>query len=235
MTQGDFQKFSTHMQAIAECFGQSLSAQGIALRFQLLAAYPLAEVEQASLALMTTRKYTTMPPPAEFLEFLTGGSLEDRAEVEAGKVLQAISQHGRYASVVFDDAVTQAVIVQAYGGWVKLCSDCGVEESEKWFRKEFVKIHAAYSRRGVEHFGSLAGLHEIYNSSNGFMGAIDGPKLVGDSIKALAVLEAGKDAAALAEGAPPVHGQGQVRSLTHVLQIATLGQYDVPSKLPMRQ
>lgn len=224
MTQADFQKFSTHMQAIAECFGQSLSAQGIALRFQLLAAYPLAEVEQASLVLMTTRKYTTMPPPAEFLEFLTGGSLEDRAEVEAGKVLQAISQHGRYASVVFDDAVTQAVIVQAYGGWIKLCGDCGVEESEKWFRKEFVKIHAAYSRRGVQHFGSLAGLHEIHNSSNGFMGAIDAPKLVGDSTKAQAVLAAGKDTTALTEGPPPAHRQGQARSLAHVLQIATQGQ-----------
>ena len=224
MTQADFQTFSTHMQAIAECFGQSLSAQGIALRFRLLEAHPLAEVEQASLALMTTRKYTTMPPPAEFLEFLTGGSLEDRAEVEAGKVLQAISQHGRYASVVFDDAVTQAVIVQAYGGWVKLCSDCGVEESEKWFRKEFVKIHVAYSRRGVEHFGSLAGLHEIYNSSNGFMDALEAAKLVGDTAKALAILAAGKDAAALAEGAPQAHGQGQVRSLAQVLQIATQGQ-----------
>ena len=224
MTQADFQKFSTHMQAIAECFGQSLSAQGIALRFRLLEAHPLAEVEQASLALMTTRKYTTMPPPAEFLEFLTGGSLEDRAEVEAGKVLQAISQHGRYASVVFDDAVTQAVIVQAYGGWVKLCNDCGVEESEKWFRKEFVKIHAAYSRRGVEYFGSLAGLHEIYNSCNGFVGAIDAPKLVGDTTKAQAVLAAGKDTPALAEGSSPAHGQGQVRSLAHVLQIAKQGQ-----------
>ena len=93
-----------------------------------------------------------------------------------------------------------------------------------WYRKEFVKIHAAYSRRGVQHFGSLVGLHEIYNSSNGFMGAIDAPKLVGDSTKALAVLTAGKYSAALAEGALQAHGQGQVRSLAHLLQIATQGQ-----------
>ena len=86
------------------------------MRFRLLAAYPFAEVERAALAVVATRKFTTIPPPAEFLEFLTGGSLEDRGEVEAGKVLQAIGQHGRYSSVVFDDAVTQAVIMQAYGG-----------------------------------------------------------------------------------------------------------------------
>jgi hypothetical protein len=77
--------------------------------------------------------------------------------VEAGKVLTAIARHGGYASVVFDDPVTQAVIVQAYGSWVKLCEECGVEEPEKWFRKDFAKTWAAYSRQGVQQHGHLPG------------------------------------------------------------------------------
>ena len=158
MTQTDFDRFDALIQGVAECYGQSLSAQGIALRFKLLAQFDFAEVEKAALSIMATRKYTTMPTPADFLEHISGGSAEDKAEVEAGKVLAAIGKHGAYTSVVFDDAVTQAVIVQTYGGWPKLCADCGVEESENWFRKNFAKTWAAYSRQSVKQHGHLPGL-----------------------------------------------------------------------------
>ena len=113
MTQADFDRFEVLMQGVAECYGQTLSAQGIALRFKLLEPYSIQAVEKAALSIMATRKYTSMPVPADFLEHIGGGAAEDKAEVEAGKVLSAIGRHGAYASVVFDDAVTQAVIVQA--------------------------------------------------------------------------------------------------------------------------
>ena len=157
MTQADFKSFSELVQGVAECYGQSLSAQGVALRFKLLEQFDMAEVRQAALSIMATRKYTSMPTPADFLEHISGGSAEDKAEVEAGKVLAAIGKHGAYASVLFDDAVTQAVIVQAYDGWPKLCADCGVEESEHWFRKNFAKTWAAYSRQGVQCSGYTFG------------------------------------------------------------------------------
>ena len=139
MTRADFNPFSELIQAVAECYGQTLSAQGVALLFKLLEQFEFAEVQKAALSVMATRKYTSMPTPADFLEHMKGGAAEDKAEVEAGKVLSAVSAYRGYASVVFDDPVTQAVIVQAYGGWVKLCADCGVEESENWFRKNFAK------------------------------------------------------------------------------------------------
>lgn len=146
MNEQDFSRFSALMLGLAENYGQSLSSQGIALRFRALTEHDIDAVEQAALSLMLHRKYASMPTVAELLEHVQGGSVEGNAEVEVGKVLTGISEHGSYASVVFDDAVTQAVIVQAYGGWVKLCVDCGTEEPEKWFRKDFTRIWAAYSR-----------------------------------------------------------------------------------------
>ena len=219
MTQADFKSFSELVQGVAECYGQSLSAQGVALRFKLLEQFDMAEVRQAALSIMATRKYTSMPTPADFLEHISGGSAEDKAEVEAGKVLAAIGKHGAYASVLFDDAVTQAVIVQAYGGWPKLCADCGVEESEHWFRKNFAKTWAAYARQGVKQTGHLPGLFEICNHSNGFSEFIDPPKLIGDPAKARAVLEAGKSALMLSDG--PENGRGEVRSLSGLLEAVT--------------
>ena len=217
MRQADFHRFNALIQGIAECYGQSLSAQGIALRFRLLEQFDFAEVEKAALSVMATRKYTSMPTPADFLEHIGGGSAEDKAEVEAGKVLDAIGRHGSYASVVFDDAVTQAVIVQAYGGWVKLCQACGVEESESWFRKNFAKTWAAYSRQGVKQSGHLPGLFEITNSGNGYHEHIDPPKLVGDPAKARAVLEAGKSLLTLTEGQDAI--RGEIRALSDLMRV----------------
>ena len=219
MTQADFKSFSELVQGVAECYGQSLSAQGVALRFKLLEQFDMAEVRQAALSIMATRKYTSMPTPADFLEHISGGSAEDKAEVEAGKVLAAIGKHGAYASVLFDDAVTQAVIVQAYGGWPKLCADCGVEESEHWFRKNFAKTWAAYSRQGVKQSGHLPGLFEISNHSNGYLEHIAPPKLVGDPSKARAVLEAGQSSLMLTGG--PENGRGEIRSLSGLLDAVT--------------
>ena len=219
MTQADFDRFDALIQGVAECYGQTLSAQGVALRFKLLEQFDFAEVQKAALSVMATRKYTSMPTPADFLEHIGGGAAEDKAEVEAGKVLAAIGRHGAYASVVFDDAVTQAVIVQAYGGWPKLCQDCGVEESENWFRKNFAKTWAAYSRQGVKQTGHLPGLFEISNHSNGFYEHIPAPQPVGDPAKARAVLEAGKSPLALTEG--PENLRGEIRSLSGLLEAVT--------------
>ena len=191
MNEQDFTRFSALMLGLAENYGQSLSSQGIALRFRALAEHGIDEVEQAALSLMRHRKYASMPTVAELLEHLHGGSAEDKAEVEAGKVLTAISEHGSYTSVVFDEAVTQAVIVQAYGGWVKLCADCGTEESEKWFRKDFARIWAAYSRQGVQRHGYLPGRIELANGGKGCLNDIPVPVLIGNPDKARAVLEAG--------------------------------------------
>jgi len=207
MTQADFKNFSALMQGIAECFGQqTLSAQGIALRFKMLEPFDFIEVQNAAYSIMATRKYTSMPTPADFLEHISGGNAEDRAEVEAGKVLEAIGRHGPYVSVVFDSAVTQAVIVQAYSGWPKLCADCGVEESEHWFRKNFAKTWAAHSRQGVKQGGHLPGIFEITNCSNGYHEYVDPPQLIGDPAKAHAVLESGKKFM-LTESAGAVRGE----------------------------
>lgn len=217
MTQADFKPFSVLIQGVAECYGQSLSAQGIALRFKLLEQFDFAEVQSAAYSVMATRKYTSMPTPADFLEHISGGSAEDKAEVEAGKVLDAIGRHGAYSSVVFDDAVTQAVIVQAYGGWPKLCADCGVEESENWFRKNFAKTWAAYSRQGVKQSGHLPGLFEITNCSNGYYDHVAPPKLIGNPDKACAVLEAGKITLALTGG--PENMRGEIHALSDLLKV----------------
>ena len=215
MQQADFQRFKSMIIGVADCYGQTLTAEGIAMRFKLLEQYDFAAVERAALAIMSTRKYTSMPTPGDFMEYLTGGNVEDLAEVEAGKVVTAIGQWGGYRSVAFDDPVTQAVIQNAYGGWIKLCEECGVEDSEKWFRKEFAKTYAAYRRQGVEHYGVLAGLTEIENTARGFAQFIEPPALIGnpDKAKAVALGSSPAQRPALAERGEAVHIGEVIRAM----------------------
>jgi hypothetical protein len=187
----DFDGFDALMQGLAENYGQSLTPQGIALRFEMLAGYEIGGVKKAAFAILANRKYTTMPTVADFLEHLGGGSAEDRGQVEAGKVLEAIRRIGPYVGVVFDDPVTQAVIAEAYGGWPALAEHVGKEESEHWFRKNFAATYAAYRRQGRARYGHMAGRIEIDNSAKGYLECIRPPQPVGNSEMAWNVLQAG--------------------------------------------
>lgn len=191
MQDHDFERFVALMQGLADNFGAELSAPGLEMRFEALKAFPIEQVQQAAMSLMATRKFLKMPTVAEFLEHLGQGSCDDRAEVEAGKVIRAIEQHGGYASVAFDDPVTQAVIAQGYGGWAKLCDELAVAD-EKWFRRDFAKMYAAYSRQRVEVFGHLPGRMELAAASGN--ARFDRPALIGDRAKAAAIASGGKPA-----------------------------------------
>lgn len=229
MKESDFEAFSAIMVGLAENYGQSLSPAGMVLRFKALSAHSIKEVEAAALSIIMCRKYTSMPTIADFLEHTAGGSVEDKGEAEAGKVLAAISKIGAYQSVVFDDAVTQAVIVLAYGGWIQLCQTCGVEEPEKWFRKDFARIWSAYQRMGIRQTGHLAGVFEIENGAKGLYEAIPAPHAIGDMEKAKAVREAGFQLCAFQSGILPEEAAPQNLP---VVRGKTFSTADLPSVFP---
>lgn len=186
-------KFAEIMQGLAENFGGELSRPGLKMRFELLKPYPIEAVEQMALRLLATRKFTRMPTVAEMLDFLGDGSVEDRAEIEAAKVLKAIGDVGGYQSVVFDDPVTMAVIHGSYGGWRLLCAETS-EADTRWFRQQFAKTYGAYARRDVKVFGHLPGQLEIDEAGRaGDSERLPRPVLIGDRAKAQAVLEAGEN------------------------------------------
>lgn len=194
MTDKDKTRFASILGGMAEVYGKEISKQALALHFMVLSQFSVEQVQEAALSILANRKYTSMPTPADFVEHIAGGSTEDQAEIEAGKVLEAIGMHGSYSSVAFDDPNTLAVIRQAYGGWVKLCEECGVEEPEKWFRHNFAKTWAAYRRQGVQQFGYLPGRAEIQNTANGHLRFIPPPSLVGNPEKAKFIISEGNTA-----------------------------------------
>lgn len=193
MTDDDKTSFAQIMIGLAENYDKTLTREGIKLRFEALRQFPLDAVKAASMSLLASRKYNSMPTVADFLEHIGGGNAEDKAEIEAGKVVEAVRSVGAYRSVVFDDPVTMAVISRAFGGWVRLCQNM-TDREEKFFRREFKQAYGSYSRQGIREGGALLGLSESQNVGRG-LEYREAPRLIGDNAKAQQVLTMSDSAA----------------------------------------
>jgi len=165
MNQNDKDRFLKAFTFMAEVFAKENSKILLNAYFKAMDKFTIDEVVSAIETAICNVKF--FPKPVELIEMITGGSqnIEDRALIEAGKVLKAIKRIGKYKSVQFDDAFTQAVIVQTFGGWVKMCAELNTQE-EKWFVKDFSGSYSAYSRQGIKHEGHLSGIAEIDNVSS---------------------------------------------------------------------
>ena len=179
MTKNDFRSFAALMAAVAENFGKTLSAEGIALRFAALNEFQFADVQHAASDLIRTRRYSSMPTVAEFVEAIEHRvSPEDAAEVQASLVIDAVRQHGGNQSVVFSDPVTAAVVQNM--GWIDLCESLTVAELG-WWRKDFVKCYVAFAHARRSFSGPIVGRIELHKSAMGRDADVPSPVMVGDA------------------------------------------------------
>lgn len=180
MKPSEKEKFINAFMTLCAVFEKIPSDILTAAYYRALGKHNIHEIEGAISRAIVECKF--FPKPVELLEIISGKAA-DIAEVEAGKVLLAIKYHGGGQSVVFDNATTQAVIVNGLGGWVKMCADLKACD-EKWFSKDFVRIYQAYANQGVVHYGHLPGRIEMENSASGYLENIQEPIAIGDMEKA---------------------------------------------------
>lgn len=92
----------------------------------------------------------------------------DRVTIAWTAVKAAVATQGGYATVTFDDPITNATI-RALGGWVRICDTESGEQFDVWLRKEFERTYTALLTAGVQHdqAAPLAGLCDIANGATG--------------------------------------------------------------------
>lgn len=130
------------MAGMADNFRDDISDSGLSMRWELLKGYPIEDVEAACKSILLTRKYTKMPPIAEFVEAIQGAkpSLEQEAEQEWTGVIGQIRAVGSYGSPKFDHPVTRALMSHRFS----FASFCMMSEKELSFsRKEFIAAFLA--------------------------------------------------------------------------------------------
>ena len=154
-----------HVAALAANFNREAD-DAMFLAFECgLSDLPVADVKQAIGRAIRECKF--MPTVAE-LRGLAGVMLPaDRAILAWDVFVNAVITHGYYASVDFDDPVINAT-VRSLGGWEASCEKSG-DEFNKWLRKDFERVYAAFMRTGVGSEAS-APLIGYINRTNAFLG-----------------------------------------------------------------
>ena len=167
----DRNKFEEMLVGIADAYDKKLSPPLINLLWNLVKKYPDEQVVSGLNRMIRERTYQTFPKPGEFVQYIEGKTaidnlaLEEKAEVAWQTVVKAMSDHGAWQSVIFDDKVTMGV-VEAIGGWRELC----MTETDKlvWKQKEFVKLYCIDKKAGIDRgVDKLIGNFELTNGERG--------------------------------------------------------------------
>jgi len=206
----DFQKkdFFTRIAAIGEVFGKEVSPFTLGVYWEALRDIPWESFTKACGILVRSAKF--FPRPVEFIEAVTPDT-KGRAVIAFDRVCEAISSHGTYRSVVFDDPAIHAAI-ESMGGWMKL----GEAEDTVWVRKEFERFYEVHHKRisangpfGVSQV--LVGRAEIANIAAGKK--VAEPIMIGDPETTHRWIEAAKGHAGQALIGAPKKEEEKCQSL----------------------
>ena len=143
MEKTDEKRFIQIMLGMADNFRDNITKEGMVMRFDMLKDYKINQVESAAKQIMLTRKYTKMPPVAEFIELLQGGNKEDKALVIANNIISHLKIHGSRVFPKLDDKTAKHLMTKRwpYYEWASMV----IESELKWWTKEFCEAYRAYS------------------------------------------------------------------------------------------
>lgn len=131
--------------------GKKVSPLSQAMFIEIMEPYPIEKIEVAAKHLFRIRKWTTIPMPADFIEYIDPPEQAQIKSNEAWRtVLDAIQMYGYVQTVKFTDAaITQTVLAMA-STWTEFCNRTRCDDNEfKWLQKEFEQRYAAYAKMGA--------------------------------------------------------------------------------------
>ena len=164
MEKYEFQEFFSILNKAAIIFDIEFSKERQYAYRDIFRGYSIDEFSAAMNQAVRVCKF--FPKPAEILEFMGGNlSIQDEGTKEALVVIETMRNISAYETVKFENPITNAVVLQGFGGWQKMCNEM-VEESNKWFIKDFVSIYRAYKGAKIESYSEMPGIAQ----SEGYQG-----------------------------------------------------------------
>ena len=144
MKESDKSRFAQIMLGMADNFRDTVTKEGMALRFDVLKEFSIQQVEAAARKILLTRKYTKMPPVAEFIEAIQGQApaVEDKALVMANEIVSHLKRFGSGVSPTLDHDPTAKRLMATrwpYRQWASSVLDSEL----KWWIKEFCAAYRA--------------------------------------------------------------------------------------------
>ena len=169
---------------LCETYGKEPTKVLMSAYYMVLEDLTVEEFKSSIKSILASRKYSTMPLPADILEFVNG-SADDNSLIALKILENEMARSGSYNSVCFKDSAIMTV-VDNMGGWINLCRI--TEDEWKFRKKEFLDLYKALLRNPnrLHAVPYLAGLNEHNNRINGFDNEADNEdvKLIGfDEVK----------------------------------------------------
>ena len=146
MEKQDIKQFTEIMMGLAENYpGAILTSNGLKLRLAALKEFSIDHVARAAMKLVRTHKYNSMPTVADFINAMDPGRIDpdQRAELEAGKVLGHLRNYGKSVSPRFRDPITRYLMTTRwrYYAWASSVK----EDDLKWWSRDFVRAYKAHA------------------------------------------------------------------------------------------
>ena len=143
MTDNDLEKFVDIMMGLAENYpGTRLTDTGLDMRFEALKEYSIDRVARAATKLIQTHRFNSMPTTADIINAMGGQvDMDQRAELEAGKVLDVLRSLGTSVTPSFEDPITRHLMNHRWR-WYSWAARVK-EDDLKWWYRDFVRAYKA--------------------------------------------------------------------------------------------
>jgi hypothetical protein len=141
MNQHDKIRFTAAMKALAVNASIEITKDTLRLYFEALKDFDISEIEAGTHKLLLEWEYNRMPPLSALVKKIQGSQpkIEDRALVEANKILDHLRLHGAGVWPDLSDPVTRQLMTTRwhYLTWAAQC----VESENHWWVKEFCEAY----------------------------------------------------------------------------------------------
>lgn len=137
MNKKDLPRFTQIMMGMADNFRDTITKEGMSMRFDMLKGFSIEQVERAAMQILRQRKYTKMPPIAEFFEAIEG-SVKSHSLDSWGVVMTGLERGEEPVDLKVRE------VIRRLGGWNWLSQQS--YEDLHWLEKRF-----------IEHFDALDG------------------------------------------------------------------------------
>jgi len=158
----DKKLFLQSLNSLESAFGEKLGEDRAKIYWDILKSYSDLEIKKA--VIRSIRELKFFPKISEIIEMIEG-SIEDEAEIAWLILKEKIGRYDGYISVSFPENPIIGSVVEALGGWIKIC-DTTIKE-EKWVKKEFIKLYPIMKKKN-NHPEQLPGIFEIENNQKGY-------------------------------------------------------------------
>lgn len=144
MDKADKKRFTEIMLGVADNFRDSITKPGMSMRFNSLKRFSIEQIEQAALKIIEVRKYTKMPPIAEFVEAIQGKKpdIKNIANIQAMLVIDRLHSFGAGGSSIFGDPITSFLMKRRwpYNSWASEI----LGKDIIWWVKDFIEAYQSY-------------------------------------------------------------------------------------------